>query len=256
MVVPLLLGLGWEEVHLDVRKCAVRVLAKGTVPVEGSARLWSDDEGGECHEADASFGVDGVVTLDVAHLCLGVALLFALPLAFGDMGVAPVFALGFWWRDPGAGVHCLGNLPESGFLFHGRDLVEGTLLCACHVEGCFNDALAAFGCSAQAAAEGSDDVGAVAVEVGVDVMNGTLLQGAHVPLFDDGGKLEGNLFDYVEDGPGEVEAAVTQAGSFEPAADVGFCQSIGELFDTLDEELMFPTLLLMPPSLMDPGFMW
>ena len=45
-----------------------------------------------------------------------------------------------------------------------------------------------------------------------------------------------HLFNYIEDGPGQVVATLTQAGSFEPAAGVGVGQAVGHLLDAQTED--------------------
>ena len=59
VVEPLLLGLLWEEVHLDVSEFAVIILELGTVLVEGGTRLWPGCEEEQTHEADAVWGFGG-----------------------------------------------------------------------------------------------------------------------------------------------------------------------------------------------------
>ena len=44
------------------------------------------------------------------------------------------------------------------------------------------------------------------------------------------------LFNHVEDCPSQMAAAFSEAGSFEPAADVWFCQGVCEFFDADDED--------------------
>ena len=44
------------------------------------------------------------------------------------------------------------------------------------------------------------------------------------------------LIHYVGDGPGQVEAAFAEAGSFKSAADMGLCRGVHEFFDADDED--------------------
>ena len=83
MVVPLLLGLEWKKVHLDVGEVIFWVLALGTVVIEGGTRLGPCGEGRQYHEADALGLVHWVINIHTTHFALWV-ILFLLFLVGGD----------------------------------------------------------------------------------------------------------------------------------------------------------------------------
>ena len=55
-------------------------------------------------------------------------------------------------------------------------------------------------------------------------------------FLDDCSELEADLFDYVEDGPGQVVATFTETNAFEPAPDGGLCRGVSKFFNADDED--------------------